>query len=91
MAKTVTVPVKVVGGSQWADLSALAPTHTHQICAEQCKLQDNQYSFQGGHRVRLWGFKKNVHWRLPIGTELDIEDVAPADGPAPRRHVRRHG
>jgi hypothetical protein len=83
MARRVSVPIKVVNGEDWAELSALAPSHTHQICGETFKqLQD--MSFAGGHRVRLFAFKKSVHWRLPAGIELNIADV-PLPVTPPRR------
>jgi hypothetical protein len=52
---------------------------------------ENKYSFAGGHRVRLYRFKDNVHWRIPAGVELDISRVDPTTGngaaqPPRRRH-----
>jgi hypothetical protein len=87
--RRVTVPIKVVNGEDWAELSALAPSHTHHVCAEFGKLADNKLSFAGGHRVRLFHLKKNVHWRIPTGMTLDISEVPEAPTPPARR--RRHG
>jgi hypothetical protein len=87
MAKTVTVPIKVVRGVEWADLSAMAPTHTHQVCAEIVNPMKD-ISFAGGHRVRLFGLKKSVHWRVPTGIDVDISAVPEA--PEPKAPVRRH-
>lgn len=89
MAKSVTIPIKVVGGVQWADLSASAPTHTHLICGETFN-QQKDLSFAGGHRVRVFAFKKSVHWRIPIGVDIDISDVPAADAPR-KQPSQRHG
>ena len=64
----------------------LAPTH--HVCAESFKVVDNQFSAAGGHRVRKFALKKNVHWMIP-GTvlDLDIQNVPPAS--APRRQPLR--
>lgn len=84
MVDHVRLPIKDFGGAKWAELGALG---THEICGEQCHLADSKFSFIGGHRVRLFKFKKNVHWKLPTGVELDISGVTPAD-PARRRQAR---
>lgn len=51
--------------------------------AEKFALQQESFSFVGGHRVRLYRLKKNVHFKVPVGTELNITEVLP--GTAPRR------
>jgi len=79
----VQVPIKVVNKEKWADLGALALTH--EIVAEKCNKVEENYSFAGGHRVRLWKFKKNVHFKVPSGVDLDISGVAPAVAPTPPR------
>lgn len=73
MASTVKVPVKVVNGITWGDLNALSVSH--EIVAEEVYTQNPNYSFQGGHRVRKLKLKKNVHWAIPDGMELDISAV----------------
>lgn len=70
----------------WAHLNYFG--HTHLICGESIKEKNAQYSFVGGHRVRLWQVKNNVHWVVPSdderdGDEIDISDVKPQA--APRR------
>jgi hypothetical protein len=84
MADRISVPVKAFEGGRWGHLSAFADTH--QICGETVRLKEQNFSFAGGHRVRLYIFKKNVHWKIPDGIALDISDVAPAA--APRRIQR---
>ena len=86
MAEHITVPVKIVNGVKWGDLNALGLAH--EVCAESFK-QKKDLSFAGGHRVRHFYFKKNVHWRLSAGLEVDIEEVKPAD--TPRAPARRNG
>jgi hypothetical protein len=86
MRSRVSVPVKVVGRDHWGDLAALAISH--EICGEKVVKKDNNFSFAGEHRVRLYRFTKNVHWRIPTEVELDITDVTPAS-PPPRRAQRR--
>ena len=82
---TIKVTVKVVNGERWGDLSAIASAH--DICGETVRCSDQNFPFAGQHRVRLYHFKKNVHWRIPIGVELDISGVQPEA--APRRQPRR--
>jgi hypothetical protein len=86
MRSRVSVPVRVVGRENWGDLASLALSH--DICGEKVSRKDDKFSFAGGHRVRLYRFTKNVHWRIPTEVELDITDVTPASTP-PRRDQRR--
>lgn len=79
-----SISVRVVNGKKWGDLNAMA--ESHQIVAESCKVVDQAFSFAGGHRVRLLRLKKNVHFLIPQGTQLDISQVPPAA--APRRQGR---
>lgn len=76
------IPVKEVNGERWGDLSSYALTH--QFCGERVDKKDD-ISFTGGHRVRLYSFKKNVHWKIPLGQELNISDVLPENA------LRRQG
>jgi hypothetical protein len=80
----VTVPVKLVNGVKWADLGALGLSH--EIVAETGKLKDGSFSFGGNHRVRLWKFKKNVHFKVPEGTDYDITAVQTATPPRRQGH-----
>jgi hypothetical protein len=84
MAEQVRVPVKIVGTERWGQLSLLGDAHL--ICGETVQLKDSNFSFAGVHRVRLYSFKKNVHWKIPADISLDIAAVNPA--PAPRRTKR---
>ena len=72
--KKIGIPIKRIGGADWGELSAFGPSHTHVICGEKVN-QGEDISLAGGHRVRLFRFKKNVHWKIPIGVDLDITDV----------------
>lgn len=81
----IWVPVKTVGKDAWADLGALCLTH--EIVGEHVERKNENFSFAGGHRVRLYKFKKNVHFKVPEGVSLDIADV-PATGNPPRRAQR---
>ena len=78
-----TFPTKRVGGDTWYDLTAYGVAH--EICGETVK-QKSDMSFTGGHRVRLYVYKKNVHWRPIQGLLIDIEEVDPA---TPPRRARR--
>lgn len=69
----ISVPVKIVDGKKWGQLSTFSLNH--ELCAEKFEKIDDKYSFAGGHRVRLYRLRKNVHWRIPEGIELDIADV----------------
>jgi hypothetical protein len=85
MSDRIRVPVKIVGTERWGQLNLLGDAHL--ICGETVKLKDENFSFAGQHRVRLYSFKKNVHWKIPEGIPLDVADVAPATA-APRRTQR---
>lgn len=64
-------------------------SHAYDVIGEDVK-QLNDISFIGGHRVRLYRFKKNVHFKLPpSGVELNIVDVPAAAGPQLRRPQQR--
>lgn len=79
----IKVPIKRVGNQDWGDLDSLGLAH--EICGETVKVRPD-LSFSGGHRVRLYYFKKNVHWKIPTGQSLDISDVEPEA--LPRRRTR---
>jgi hypothetical protein len=84
----VRIPVKKWDGGEWGEISALGPTLTYEIVGEDVRLHKEKYTFSGGHRVRLFKFKKNVHFRLPEGTKLDITAV-PDGVPPPRRQSQQ--
>jgi hypothetical protein len=86
MPKTVKVPIKTVGTEEWAQLCVFGKDHI--VCAEDYRLKDQNYTFAGQHRVRLLSLKKNVHWKIPAGTYLDVTEV-PAAGAPPRRQPTR--
>lgn len=76
------IPIKVIKGVKWGDLNSLCLSHV--IVAEHHQIEEN-YSFQGGHRVRRFKLKKNVHWLIPVdGVDLDITAVT--DSP-PRKQT----
>jgi len=77
----ICVPVKTVNGVGWGDLSVFCLTH--EVVGETVTLLDQNFTFAGGHRVRKYKFKKNVHFKVPQGTALDISKVSA--GPAPRK------
>jgi len=82
MAERISVPVKTVQGERWAELNAFGSQHI--IAGEKCTVKDQNYSFAGGHRVRLYSIKHNVHWKIPAGIPLDVSQVAPAEPPRRR-------
>jgi len=86
MLKKLSVPIKTIGMEEWAQLSAFGKDHI--FCAEDCRIKDQNYTFAGQHRVRLVSLKKNVHWKIPAGTSLDVTDVPPAGTPS-RRQINR--
>ena len=73
MAPQIKIRVIDHDGSQWAALSDFGKDH--EIIGEAFRCVDQQYSFRGGHRVRLYKVKKQVFWKIPSGTSLDISDV----------------
>jgi hypothetical protein len=84
MSEFVRVPTRLVRGQRWANFNFLA--NKHRLCAEKYNTIAENVSHVGGHRVRLYELKGNVHWMVP-DTVIDITDVAPAE--APRRQGRR--
>lgn len=86
MSRVIRVPVKVIRGEEWGDLNALSIAH--EIVGEQIHIKDSKHSHAGGHRVRIYHFKKNVYWRTTTGMDLNITEVDPVDGPPPRRRNR---
>ena len=86
MKKTLSFPVKKVGKDEWLDLTAHGLSH--EFCAEKSH-QKPEYSFGGGHRVRHFAFRKNVHWLMPSGITIDIADVEPEVAAPGRRHNGR--
>lgn len=85
MAKTIQT-VKH-DGYGWGNLNYYG---TQQIIAgEKITTKDENYSFVGGHRVRLYCIKNSVHWRIPQGIPLDVSAVPPANAPPQRRLPNR--
>jgi hypothetical protein len=82
MAERVCVPIKTVNNEKWGQLNFFGTTHL--ICGEDFRPKNQNYTFAGGHRVRLYAVKNNVHWKIPAGTPLDISDVRVVDPPRRR-------
>lgn len=83
--KFLSFPVKRVGNKEWLDLTPHGLAH--EFVGESIH-QRKDPSFAGGHRVRQYYFKKNVHWLICSGVELNIEAVKPATQAPPRRQAR---
>jgi len=81
----IKVPVKKVNSQPWGQLSVFG--NRHEFCGEEIRLKDQSFSFAGGHRVRLYAARGNVHWRIPAGIQLDITQVESVN--PPRRLPRR--
>jgi hypothetical protein len=82
----ISFPIKTHNGEKWAELSHYGLAH--EICGEKVFQKDQMFSFAGGHRVRLYAFKKNVHWKIPVGSTLDISEVDAPRKKAPRASGR---
>lgn len=87
MTDRISIPIKKVGTVSWGALAMLA--EAHEICGEKVDCINDKFSFAGGHRVRLYKFKKNVYWKIPVGVTLDISAVQSATPPQRRRHHTR--
>jgi hypothetical protein len=85
MPDRLTIPIKTWDKGKWGELNFYG--NTHIICAERFTLKQENYTFVGNHRVRLYTLKNNVHWKIPSGTPLDISSVPAAT--APRRTANR--
>lgn len=78
------------GTEQWGCLDTWGNNSVDVVAYTVKKIED-QYSFVGGHRVRLFRFWNNVHFKVPPGAAtFDITNVAKAP-PAPptKRHDKR--
>ena len=85
---SISVPTRTVNGEIWGALSFLS-TGPFLVCAEKVELVKEAFSFADGHRVRLYKFRKNVHFRaISDSLTLDVSAV-PVEIP-PRRVVRAH-
>ena len=84
MTETYALPIISHDKQKWGCLSY--HSHTAEICGEKINTIDNNYSFKGGHRVRLFKIKGNVHWKIPGAIVVDIKDVEPSPDPPARRH-----
>lgn len=73
-AEFVKVPIRVVNGEKWGNLSVFGKDHQF-VGTRFRQLKDT--SFLNQHGTRLIELKQMVHWRIPTGTELDISDVNP--------------
>jgi hypothetical protein len=82
MSEKLCIPIKKISGDKWGNLGFYGPSQ--KICAESCSIIKEKFSLSGGHRVRLYRLKSNVHWLIPIGVDLDIVDVPPAAPPRRR-------
>lgn len=85
MSEVIRVPIVLYGSQKWGSLDSLGISF--EIVGESVAKKEENYSFIGGHRLRLYKFKKDVHFRVPSGRELDITDVQPAGVPPTRRQV----
>lgn len=82
--KAIRVPVKRHDSADWGDLCSWNNVAV-EVIAERVDRRDDKYTFIGNHRVRRLKLKKNVHFKLPQGTALDISDVKPATAPRRQR------
>lgn len=83
MSEIIKVPIVLNGTEKWGALSHLT-TGAIDVVAESGGIHSEKFTFKGQHRVRLYRLKKNVHFKVPLGTELNIAAVPPA-AQAPRR------
>ena len=84
MRTTLSVPLKKHGSDLWGDLCSFGH-HTIEVVAEKFNRKNENYSFVGGHRVRLYKATKNVHFKVPQGVDIDISAVASGPAPPARR------
>jgi hypothetical protein len=85
MREIIQVPIRIINNIRWGQLSVFG--ERHEFCGEKFELRDSNFSFAGGHRVRIFSAKKNVHWKIPEGIQLDISQVQTSQ--PPRRMPRK--
>ncbi len=76
MTPYVRVPILIHNGVRWGRLSFFGTRH--EFCGEKIQIKNKPFTFTGEHRVQLCVAKKNVHWKIPEGVELNISEVTPA-------------
>lgn len=81
---SIPVPIKKFSGDYWGDLCSFG-THSVEIVGEVVHKRNDNFPFIQGHRVRLFKFKKNVHFKVPAGTDIDISGVQPGKSPTRRQ------
>lgn len=79
----IRVPVVDYKGARWGHLSSFSDAH--EVVATKAKLAKVRDSFIGNHRVHRVSLKSMVHWRIPVGVQVDISALEP--GQAPRRRL----
>lgn len=85
---SIPVPLKLYNNERWGALDGWG-NRSIEIVAERFDQKDGNYTFIGGHRVRLFKISDNMHFKVPA--TLDITNVQPAQAPpAPQPIVRRH-
>lgn len=88
MTDWIWVPVRMHNNERWGALSFLKGGRILEVIAERFERKDENFSFIGGHRVRLYKLKTNIHFKIPTeALTLDISGVAAAVQP-PRRQGR---
>jgi len=88
MTRTLVLAVKEFKNEHWCGLSTLGVGGV-DVVAEKYKKIDEHFSFEGNHRVRLFRFWDNVHFKVPTGVKLNIESVPSALAPPTKRHDKR--
>jgi hypothetical protein len=88
MTRNLVLAVKDFKNEAWCALSSLGIGGV-DVVAYKVKKVDDQFTFEGNHKVRLFRFWDNVHFKIPTGVKLNIEAVPMAAAPPTRRHDRR--
>jgi hypothetical protein len=90
MTQIIPIPIREHDGHKWGALALLQ--NNHEIVGYTFNRTNENYSFIGGHRVRLYKVSGNVHFKIPKAV-FDITAVkvnAPVPASAPRRQDKRH-
>jgi hypothetical protein len=82
----ISLPTIMHDGYEWGALNYFGREH---IIAGGVSIREERYTFLGGHRVRLYSIKANVHWRIPAGVVLDVTAVPLAASTEAAESLRR--
>ena len=81
-ASNVPVPIVLFGTKKWGALKYLAKSH--EIVGTTVNKKKDM-SLPNRHQVRRYTFTGQVHWKIPVGVDVDVSDITPVQPPQRRK------